>query len=89
LGFDRVFAGSVEGLNTQVLLDPLEEQFNLPAALVESADGGSGQGELVGKEDKILTSVRIAEADAAQMAGIILAAVIAVEGDGLIGEDTG
>jgi hypothetical protein len=48
LGFDRVFAGSVEGLDAQVLLDPLEEQFHLPAAFVEGADGRGGQIELIG-----------------------------------------
>ena len=89
LGFHRVFAGSVEGLDAQVLLDPLEEQFDLPAAFVESADGGGGQGELVGEEDKVLASVRVAEADAAQVAGIILAASISVEGNGLISKDAG
>jgi hypothetical protein len=28
LGFDGVFAGSIEGLDAQVLLDPLEEQLS-------------------------------------------------------------
>ena len=85
LGFDRVFAGSVEGLDAQVLLDPLEEQLDLSAAFVEGADGGRRQGELVGKEDQVFAGVRVAEADAAQVAGIILAAVMAVESDGLVG----
>jgi len=35
LGFDRVFAGPVECLDAQVLLDPLEEQFNLPSTADE------------------------------------------------------
>ena len=51
LGFDGVLAGSEEDLDAQVLLDPFEEQFHLPLALIESANGGSGQSELVGEED--------------------------------------
>ena len=70
LGFDGVFACSIEGLDSQVLLDPLEERFNFPAAFVEIADGGSGQGELVGEKDKALAGVRVAEADSAQMVWI-------------------
>src|ERR1035441_583986 len=65
----------------------LEEQFNFPAAFVEIADGGSGQGELVGEKDKALAGVGVAEADSAQMVWIVVAAVIAVESDGLVGED--
>jgi len=89
LRFDHVFTGSVECRDAQVLLDPLEEQFNLPSALVECADGCRGQGELVGEEDKVLAGIRVAEADAAQVAGIILAAQVAVERNGLIGKDAG
>ena len=87
LGFDGVFACSIEGLDSQVLLDPLEERFNFPAAFVEIADGGSGQGELVGEKDKALAGVGVAEADSAQMVWIVVAAVIAVESDGLVGEN--
>ena len=36
LGLDRVIAGAEEMLNPQVLLDPLEEQFDLPSALVRN-----------------------------------------------------
>jgi len=45
------------------LLDPLEEQFDLPAAFVESADDGGGRVELVGEEDKYLPVSGSAEAD--------------------------
>ena len=51
LGFDGVLAGSKEDLDAQVLLDPFEEQFYLPPALIEGANGGCGQSELVGQED--------------------------------------
>ena len=32
LGADSVFAGSEEGFDAKVLLDPLEEEFDLPTA---------------------------------------------------------
>jgi hypothetical protein len=35
LSLDGVLAGGQEPLDPQVLLDPFEEQFNLPAVLVE------------------------------------------------------
>ena len=35
LGLDRVLGGPEERLDAQVLLDPFEEQFHLPAASVE------------------------------------------------------
>jgi hypothetical protein len=37
----------------------------------------------------VIAGFRVAKADATQMAGIILAAQMAVESDGLIGEDAG
>ena len=36
---DGVFAGPEEALDLEVLLDPLEEQLNLPAALVNRGNG--------------------------------------------------
>jgi hypothetical protein len=42
LGLDRVFAGAVEGLDAEALLDLLEEQFDLQAAFIESADRSGG-----------------------------------------------
>ena len=41
LGFDSVLGSAEEALDAQVLLDPFEEQFDLPAAFVEFGDGRS------------------------------------------------
>src|ERR1039458_4049713 len=43
----RVVRRAVELFDPKVLLDPFEEQFDLPAALVEGADRRGRQGELV------------------------------------------
>ena len=50
LGFHRVFGCPEELLDPQMLLDPLEEQLDLPSALVKGADGHGRQTELIGEE---------------------------------------
>jgi len=89
LGLHGVFRGSEEPFDPQVLLDPLEEQFDLPAALVEGADGRGRQAEMVGEKDECFEGFGIVEADPAQMLGIALAGVVAIERDGLIADDAG
>ena len=39
LGLYRIFGSSVEDLDAEMLLDPFEEQFDLPSAFVEFGDG--------------------------------------------------
>src|SRR5712691_6500903 len=73
LRLHRVLRRAVEALDAKMLLDPLEEQLDLPAALVEGADGGRWQGELVGKEHQRLARFCILEADAPQMLRVIAA----------------
>ena len=67
-----------------MLLDPFEKQFDLPAALVERADGGCWQHEAVGEERQSLAGLGIFVSDAAQMSGIVRAAGGASKCDGLI-----
>ena len=43
LGFYGVIAGAVKRFDPQVLFDPAEEQFDLPALGVERGDGRGGQ----------------------------------------------
>ena len=70
-----------------MLLDPLEEQFDLPAAFVEGADGRGRQPELIGDEHQCLARLRVPETDPAQMLGIAPAGVVTIEGDSLIADD--
>lgn len=62
-------------------------QLHLPAALVEGADGGGRQGEMVGDEHQGFAGVGIVEADPAQMLGVIALGLNAVQGDGLVADD--
>ena len=50
LGENGILGGPVEGLDSQVLLDPLEEQLYLPPAFVEEGDTEGWKGEIVRQE---------------------------------------
>src|SRR5271168_3374631 len=54
-----------------MLLDPFEEQFDLPATFVESADGRRWQAELVGEEHQRSSRLGVPQADAPQVFGIV------------------
>ena len=47
---DGVFAGPEEALDLEILLDPFEKEFDLPAALVDGGDRRSRQREIIGNE---------------------------------------
>ena len=49
LRIHRIFADVDETLDAQILLDPLEEQFDLPAALVKRGNRQCGQSGIVVK----------------------------------------
>ena len=66
LGADGIVGGAVEGLDSQVLLDPLEEQLDLPAQFVEAGDGDGREGEVVGEEDQGFFGLSVEEANPAQ-----------------------
>src|SRR5271169_2546935 len=70
LRLDGVVGGSVERLDPQVLFDPLEEQFYLPAAAVELGDGQGRQGEVVGQEDEMLVDIGRMIAHPAKRVGV-------------------
>ena len=70
LGLDRVLAGAEEGLDAEVLLDPFEEQFDLPALFVNLRDRQRGQDEVVGQELQLPAGFGVAVADAAQLVRI-------------------
>ena len=52
-----------------MLLDPLEEQLDLPAQTVELGDGEGGQREVVGEKDQSLAGLGILEPDTSQRRG--------------------
>ena len=70
LGLYGVGAGAVEGLDPQVLLDPFEEQFDVPPALVDGRNSQGRQFEVVGQEGQRFAGFGIDVADMAQLLGI-------------------
>lgn len=84
LGFDGVLAGAVEGFDTQVLLDPFEEQLDVPTTLVDGGDTKSGEIKMVGQEDQRLARFRITEADAKKPLWIRSLAARTLEADDLV-----
>jgi len=89
LGLHRVLARAVEGLDPQVLLDPFEEQLDLPASLVEFRHDQRIDLEVVGYEDEQLSRFRIPEAYPPQVAREELPGLRPVEADGLVGSQAG
>ena len=89
LSFDGIFAISVECLDSQVLLDPFEEQFHLPARLVEQTDGEGGQVEVVGEETEVAVLFRIVIMNSAERIRVVLPGRSSGQNDGMIGAKSG
>ena len=66
LGPDGVVGSAVEGLDAQVLLDPLEEELDVPAAAVQLRHLPSTQAEVVGQQGDRLARLWIAGPHAPQ-----------------------
>ena len=62
---DGVGRSAVKSFDTQVLLDPFEEQFDLPATAIELSDGHGWHDKVVGQEDQRVAGERVVIADAA------------------------
>ena len=88
LRLHRVLAVADETLDAQVLFDPFEKQFDLPAALVKRGNGQRGQGGIVGQEHQRLAGFRVFEPDAPQLLWIVLRDVEAVQCDALVADDS-
>ena len=69
-----VLAGAQKGFDTQMLLDPFEEQFDLPALLVKCRDHLGLEREVVGQKDEAL-SIVVLDDDTPQCRRIILARI--------------
>src|SRR5271165_6426132 len=67
-----------------MLLDPLEEQFDLPATAVEIGDYGCRKREVVGEKDQSFSALRIPVADTAELSGIAFGRIEPDQCDGLV-----
>ncbi len=87
LGFDGIDRRAEEGLDPQVLLDPLEEQLDLPAQPEDVRHGLGRDREDVGQEHEPLFRVGLHVGDPPQGLRIGLAGTGSCEHNGLIGTD--
>ena len=72
LRHDRIVRRAQKGFGLQVLLDPFEEQLDLPAFLVDSSNRAGSQMRGVGEKYVMLTGFWVSVADAAQQAFFLL-----------------
>ena len=85
LSLHGVLACAEKVLDAQVLFDPLEEEFDLPAVFVESCDGGGRQTGVVGQEDQRFFGAGVRKPNTSNVFGIVLTGVEALEHHALIG----
>ena len=88
-GAHRVGAGAIKGFDAQMLLDPFEEQLDLPAPTIPLGHGQGWPGEVMGQEDEGFAGEWIAIADAAQRDGIIVLGLQAGHHHGLVETQAG
>src|SRR5579859_2190482 len=77
-----------EAAQTKVLLDPAEEQLDLPAPAIDGGDRECGQMESVRQEDEGEAAFRIEVSDTPKGLGIVLAALPEIEADRLVASDS-
>src|SRR3970040_1146780 len=59
LRLHSVLRGSEERLDPKMLLDPSEEELDLPAMLVQQGDAFRGKGKIVGEKDQVPPGFRV------------------------------
>jgi len=79
LCLDGVLAVAQKLIDTKVLFDPLEEQFDMPTILVQRGDCQRWQYKIVGQEYKSLFDLGVFETNAAQILWVMLSGIKAVE----------
>ena len=87
LRLDCVLAVAQKLLDAQVLLDPFEEQLDLPAAFVQSGNGQAARPCCWSGRPKLAWLLG-PEPDTAQVFGVVLRNVVTVQCDGLIADKT-
>ena len=71
LNSNGILRSAVEGFHSQMLFDPFEEEFDVPAASVKLGDLQRRFGEIVGEKHIQLFGFRVAKTDSAQRLGIV------------------
>src|SRR5438552_15993573 len=75
LGLHRVLADAKEGLDPQVLFDPFEEQFYLPATLIDLSNGKRRKHEVIREELQPIVGHGVHVCDSADRVALVRQAV--------------
>lgn len=89
LGENGILGGSIETFDSQMLLEPSEEELHLPTASIQFGDRDCRYGEVVGQEGKAVFCHRINEFDKTQFVRIVSMGVEVDKNDGLIATESG
>jgi hypothetical protein len=81
LNLDGIGTGSDKGLDLEILLEMLEEDFNLPTILVDGGYRAGSQVKVVRQEDQDLSGARVLHLDPSQWIGAFLDGLGASEFD--------
>ncbi len=86
---DCIHGRAVEGLDVQMLLDPFEEDLNLPPFTVEFGNGNRLQREVVCQEPIGRSVPKVFIDNESEIVGILSGSVMSCKPDCLIGDKTG
>ena len=86
LRLHRILTRAEKLLDAQVLLDPLEEQFDLPPAFVKRCDGERRQRRVVGQKHQRFARLGVFEPNTPQVLWVILTGVKPIQHDALIAD---
>ena len=89
MSLQSILGSAVERLDSEMLFDPLEKEFDLPAAAIEFGDDWGRKREVVGQEDKPLVVFYIVETNATELVRIPFVGIEAAQSDDLIAEHAG
>ena len=84
-----VLAVAEELLDSQVLFDPFEEQFDLPAVFVKCCNCQCWQDKVVGQKDQYLACLWVLESNPSQVLWVVLRGIESSEQHRLVENDAG
>lgn len=87
LRVDSITGCAVEGLDVEMLLDPLEKVLNLPPVTVEFSNRDSLKCEVIGQEPIYRSFPKVLVHNESERVRILFGRVISYKSDGLVRED--
>lgn len=83
-----IYGCALEGLDVKMLLDPLEEDLNLPSLPVEVSDSEGTEVKVVGHEPIDSPIPKVLIDNEPEVIGMLPGSVVAGKADGLVGQES-